>query len=257
MKLGIIGVGHLAGSILKGLLRAGTKPSDICLSPRGHGPELARRHGFELAEDNNALVDQSDLILLSVRPADAVDAVSDLPWRGGQVVMSACAGVSTDQLSQPVAPARVVRIMPITASELGASPTVVYPALPETAPFLDAIGQTIALSSEEQFETATVSAAIYGWVQELIRVGVDWSVDHGLDPVAARQLVTQTFVASGRVQGELDGTMSEILSALLTPGGITEAGLDHLGRNNMQTAWTGACDVVLNKLGGGKRPKDT
>ena len=251
MKLGIIGVGHLAGSILKGLLRAGVEPSEICLSPRGHGPELAQTHGFELASGNEELVQNNDLILLSVRPADAVTAATGLPWRDGQVVMSACAGVGIDQLAGLVAPAKVVRIMPITASELGASPTVVYPARPEVSDFLDAIGQAIPLSGEDQFEAATVSAAIYGWAQELIRVGVEWSANQGLDPAAARQLVAQIFVASGRMQSEIDGPMSEILDALLTPNGITEAGLDHLTQKHFQTAWVEACDVVIDRLRGG------
>ncbi|MDU8926951.1 pyrroline-5-carboxylate reductase dimerization domain-containing protein [Alisedimentitalea sp. MJ-SS2] len=250
MKLGVIGVGHLAGSILRGLSKAGITPSDIHLSPRGHGPDLAQRYDFVLTPDNRTLVDQCDIVLLAVRPADAGAAVRGLPWRAGQVLVSACAGVTLKQLAAEAAPAAVVRIMPLTASELGASPTVVFPMRPELRPLLDAIGSTIALQSEDQFETATVSAAIYGWAQALIRTGVDWSANHGLDPALARQLVARTFVAAGRMQSEHEASMDEILTSLCTPGGITEAGLNHLESQDMPEAWQDACDIVLKKLRG-------
>ncbi|MDR9394291.1 MAG: pyrroline-5-carboxylate reductase dimerization domain-containing protein [Roseovarius sp.] len=252
MRLGVIGVGHLAGAILKGLIRAGHAPEDILLSPRGQGPALARRDGFSLAADNAALVQACDTVLLAVRPADAAGALAGLPWRDGQIVLSACAGVSLAQVAGPASPAEVVRIMPITAAELGASPTLIHPYREAVAPLLGGIGSLITLDSEDQFEAATVSAAIYGWAQSLIQHGAHWSADAGMDDDAARQLVARTFVAAGRMVAEQEAPMPEILAGLCTPGGITEAGLRHLDGEGVPEAWRGACDVVLNKLRGGQ-----
>ncbi|QIE45246.1 NAD(P)-binding domain-containing protein [Pseudohalocynthiibacter aestuariivivens] len=249
MKLGIIGVGHLATSILKGLARSGWNPADICLSPRGHGPDLARRGGYALAKDNADLVRRCDLVLLAVRPMDAATTVDGLGWREGQVLMNACAGVSRAAIGA-AAPAHIVRIMPITASELGASPTLVYPRTEAALPFLDALGSAIELDSEDQFEAATVSAAIYGWAQQLIIAGADWSAAQGLNPQTARELAARTFVAAGRMQAEQDAPMHDILASLCTPGGITAAGLDHLESNAVPEAWRSACDLVLGRLRG-------
>ncbi len=68
MRLGFLGVGHLAASILKGLLRSGIDPARIVLSPRGKGPSLAAAHGFDVAADNADLVSQADCVFLAVRP---------------------------------------------------------------------------------------------------------------------------------------------------------------------------------------------
>ena len=252
MRLGIIGVGHLAAAILGGLRRAGWAADGVMLSPRGQGPDLAARHGFALAADNAALVRACDLVLLAVRPGDAAGAVAGLPWREGQVLMTACAGVPTWRLAPQAGPARVVRIMPITASELGASPTLVYPMVPQVAAFLEAIGSTIALEAEEQFDAATVSAAIYGWAQALIRGGADWTEAQGLDAATARQLVARTFVAAGRLVAEKDTPMEDLLTSIATPGGITEAGLIHLREAGVPEAWDGACEVVMRKLRPGR-----
>lgn len=247
MKLGIIGVGHLATSILTGLTRAGWAADDICLSPRGHAADLAHRDGYTLAQDNADLVAHCDLVLLAVRPKDAVAAVTGLKWREGQVLLSACAGVSRAALG-PAAPARIVRIMPITASQLGASPTLIYPPTESARPFLEALGTAIELSSEEQFNAATVSAAIYGWAQQLIIDGAEWSIAQGLAPDTARQLAAQTFTAAGRMQAEQDAPMREILASLCTPGGITQAGLDHLDAHGVSDSWRSTCDLVLDRL---------
>lgn len=250
MRLGIIGVGHLAGALLTGLARAGFAPSDICLSPRGHGPELARRQGHALARDNADLVARCSHVLLCVRPADAAGAVVGLPWRADHVLMSACAGVPRAALARAADPAAVVRLMPITAAEKCASPTLVYPMRADLAPMLDAFGSTIALADEDQFEAATVYAAVYGWVQKLIAASAEWSAAQGLDPGVSRQVSAATFVAAGVMQADASREMGDILQSLLTPGGITEAGLDHLDRAGAVTAWQEACALVLHRLQG-------
>lgn len=249
MQLGMIGVGHLASSLLTGFLRAGVAPEGIHLSPRGRGAELARKHGAALARSNEEVVARADIVLLTVRPVDAAAAVSGLRWREGQALVSLCAGVPIAAFAE-AAPAEIARAMPLTAAELGASPTLLHPAHPAATALLGKVGVVIPLEREAQFEAATVSAAVYGWAQELIRLSADWSEAHGLPPGTARTLAARTFVAAGRMIAEKDAPMETLLTALMTPGGITEAGLRHLRENGAPEAWEGACDAVLRKLGG-------
>ncbi|MEM7696334.1 MAG: pyrroline-5-carboxylate reductase dimerization domain-containing protein [Pseudomonadota bacterium] len=246
-RLGIIGVGHLARAILTGLLRAGWAADDIILSPRGGGAQLAAEHGFCLAPSNAAVVARAPLILLSVRPADAVAALSGLPFRAGQTVMSACAGVPLKDLSI-AAPASVMRIMPLTASALGASPTLVHPENPAAAAFLAALGTAIPIDSEAAYEAATANSAVYGWVQMLVRETAAWTSTHNVPAPVARALAAHTFVAAGRMILESEAPMDDLLKSLCTPGGITEAGLKHLEGAGVPQGWRGACDVVLHRL---------
>ena len=248
MIIGILGVGHLAASMLTGFLRSGLDPETILLSPRGKASEFSARYGFRLATDNRDLVERSDVVILSVRPAHAPQAAAGLPWRKEQVMISVCAGVPLSQLD--VAPARAVRAMPFTASEIAASPTVYFPDLEQARAVLDRLGPSIALTSERDFEVATVSAAVYGWAQDLIRNTAEWSSARGLDPVIARQLAAMTFVAAGRLVAEKGEPMDQILDELVTPGGITERGLQVLSAHGVPEAWEEACMAVLNKLTG-------
>jgi pyrroline-5-carboxylate reductase len=246
MIIGILGVGHLAASMLAGFRRSGLDPAAFILSPRGKAAALAARHGFQLAVDNRDLVERSDVVILSVRPTHAPEAVQGLPWREGQVVVSVCAGVPLARLD--VAPARAVRAMPFTASEIASSPTVYFPDLEQARTVLDRLGPSIALASETDFEVATVSAAVYGWAQDLIRNTADWSSARGLDPAIARRLAAMTFVAAGRLIAEKSEPMDQMLEELVTPGGITERGLQVLSARGVPAAWEEACAAVLDKL---------
>ncbi|MET3580313.1 pyrroline-5-carboxylate reductase [Mesorhizobium robiniae] len=246
MIIGILGVGHLAASMLAGFLRSGLDPAAILLSPRGKAAVLSARHGFQLAADNRDLVERSDVVVLSVRPQHAPETVAGLPWRIGQTVVSVCAGVPLSRLD--VAPARAVRAMPFTASEIAASPTVYFPDVGEARAVLDRLGPSIALPSENDFEVATVSAAVYGWAQDLIRKTAEWSSAEGLDPAISRRLAAMTFVAAGQLIAEKDEPMDQMLEELVTPGGITERGLQVLSLRGVPAAWEEACVAVLDKL---------
>ncbi len=246
VKLGILGVGHLAESIIHGLLRSGTAPADIMLSPRGKAASLAERHGLRLAADNKALIEAADVLILAVRPADAPAAVVGLPWRDRQIVISVCAGVPLASLA--VAPARAVRAMPLTAAEIGASPTPYFPDIAEAAAVIGGFGFAIPLASEAEFEVATVSAAVYGWAQDLIRRTADWSAGEGAGAATMRQLVALTFVAAGRMMAEKPEPMERLLADLVTPGGITELGLDVLAKGRQPEAWQAACEAVHQRL---------
>lgn len=246
MRLGILGVGHLATAMIAGLVRSGMPAHSMMLSPRGRAAEVSTRYGIPVAADNASLVAACDVVILAVRPVSAPAAVAGLPWRDGQVVVSVCAGVPLAQLA--VAPASAARAMPYTAAEIGASPTVYFPRLPVVHALLERMGPAIPLASEDEFEIATVSAAAYGWAQDLIRRTANWSVAQGGDPTAMRLLVAQTFVAAGRLIAEKSDTMEKMLEELVTPGGITELGLNTLAAGGQPDIWQKACEAVLDRL---------
>lgn len=249
MKLGIIGVGHLATAFAKGLLGAGHMPAlDIVLSPRGQSIQLHQQFGCLIARDNASLVEQCDTVLLAVRPEQAVAAIADLPWRSDHVLMTACAGVSTQALAPFAAQAKLVRIMPTVAAEFGESATLIYPGLAQLTPLLDAIGKSFVLDSEDQFEVGSVSAAIFGWAQALIQASSAWSAQRGMDEDQARALLAQTFVSAGATVAGSELPVSKLLDNLATPGGITETGLNHLDDAGAIEAWNGASNAALAKL---------
>lgn len=250
MRIGVIGVGHLAATLLEGWRRAGLGADSVLLSPRGRARELAAAQGYAVAGDNADLVRRADVVLLAVRPADVQTALAGLPWRAGQVLLSACAGVPIPVLEAAAPGAQVCRIMPLTAAGIGASPIPCLPMLDSLRPLLECLGPVIPLAHEADFEAATVSAAVYGWALSLIGTSIGWAVANGLPPETARQLTGATFAAAGRMACEPGADMAAMLSELVTPGGITERGLQVLEAGQVAQSWRAASDAVLEKLTG-------
>jgi pyrroline-5-carboxylate reductase len=247
MVIGILGVGHLGKILVEALVAAGHQ--DLLLSPRGKAAELAKLHGLRQAADNAALVKASDLVILAVRPKDALAVVAGLPWRAGQKIASACAGVKLADMAAVVPDGvSLHRIMPVTAAAQAASPTTVFPADDDLARMLEAFGPVLPLGSEAEFETATVCAAVYGWMQKLVQITAEWSVAQGLPEASARQLAALTAVAAGRNIAGSTTPMGQLLTDLVTPGGITEKGLTLLEARGALAAWDEACEAVKDKL---------
>ncbi len=244
--IGILGVGHISKSMVTGFLNAGIRPENLLFSPRGLAADLSARHGVPIASDNADLVRRADIVFLAVRPADAVAVIAGLPWREDQIMISIGAGVPLSSLA--VHPARVVRAMPLIASSFNASPTAYYPPLEEAREVLAYLGPAIAIDCEEQFEIATVSAAVFGWILDLIGQTVTWMEEKGADSAAMRTLVSYTVSAMGRLGAERPESIPTLLKQLCTPGGITANGLDVLHKGGQPAIWREACEAVLAQL---------
>ena len=247
---GIIGVGHLAGYLVEGLRRA-SPDLEIVLSPRNveRSAELAARFGATVADDNQAVADAADLILLTTRPGDAVAACQDIAFRPAQAVISAAAGLTLAALRPAVAPAAVVRAMPISCAAINESPTLLHPDHPQAHALFALLGQVHVLPDESSFTPASVIAAFYGWVYALLDDTVAWTTRAGVPPQTARSLVLETVRgAAGMALSHPDQKLASLLRALATPGGITEHGLDVLHRQQGLAAWTQALDAVLERM---------
>ena len=252
VRVGLIGVGHLAGYLVEGLRRA-SPDIEIILSPRNveRSAKLAARFGATVAADNQAVADAADLILLTTRPGDAVAACVDVAFRPGQTVVSAAAGLPLEALRPAVAPATLVRAMPISCAAINASPTLLYPDDPQAHALFALLGQVHVLPDESRFTPASAIAAFYGWVYALLDETVAWTAQAGVPPQTARNLVLETVRgAAAMALAQPDQDLAGMLDALATPGGITEHGLKVLHRRGGLAAWTEALEAVLTRMGG-------
>lgn len=250
LQLGIIGVGHLASYIVEGLC-ATNDPPDILLSPRNakRADALSKRFGIRIANDNHAVVRQSDIVILATRPPQALTAAADLPWRGEQTLICVAAGVSRALLSTVAVPATIVRAMPVSCVAIGESPTSLYPDDPNARSLLARLGPVIALPDEPSFQVASVIGAYYAWIYALAAETMPWLETAGIPPAAGRSLVLQAIRgAAGMMLAHPDDSPADMIRDLATPGGITELGLELLGQRGALTAWRDACQASLEQL---------
>lgn len=246
MKIGILGIGHLAAYLVQGAQSAGHR---FVLSPRNpaKAAELAQRYGCAVADSNQAVVDACDRVLVSLPAKLGLGILRGLRFRVGQTVCSAMAGVSLADLTAVVAPAdAVVSMMPGYANAFSAGPSFLHPANPVWAEFLSACGPVHELPDARSFETAAVFGAMSGASVFLLHHLAAWYEAEGLDPQTARRLVAETLRGNAEVFLQSSESAADICKGVTTAGGITEQLLSDLNRDGALQAWHGGMTRILH-----------
>ena len=253
-QIGFIGVGDLAVYTARGL-RKGNYFSPILLSPRNQAKvALLQREGIgKVMQSNQAVVDHSDLVIIATRPGDCLDALGELEFREGQVLVSVVAGVDIDTLRK-VVPEHVdiVRAMPVSSAEVGASPTLIYPANADVIELFDLCGVSISVDSEDYFNQGSILACVYCWFfalfDELIRAtrGPKLPAE-----VAASLVMGMAKGAAELALADPARSPGEIAKAIATEGTFSKQGLDLLRQRDALAPWREACELLEKQLAGG------
>src|SRR5205823_5386578 len=122
--------GAITSALVTGLSSTGERHT-IRLSPRNArvAADLANRfsHVF-VALSNQEVVDESEVVVVAVRPQIAQDVLSELRFRADLNVISLVSGFSLRRMSELVNPAgKVTRAVPLPSAAQRRSPTAIYP----------------------------------------------------------------------------------------------------------------------------------
>jgi len=180
-KIGFIGFGNLAQSILKSLLNSNTViPNQISFTNRSESKsaKIVTDFGINYIPGNDELIDEVDIVIIAVKPQDFMEAVEPFVsnFREDQIVISLAAGVSFDTLKSIITTStRLVRVMTNTAASVSAGAVGFYhprddDALDATIDLLfESIGEVYELKDEEEFAAFTVGVCSgIGFVFEII-----------------------------------------------------------------------------------------
>lgn len=246
--VGILGVGHLAELMVRGLAGQGYR---LVLSPRNAdmAARLAAEHGCEVAASNQALVDAAEGVFVSLPAASGAEELARLSFRPGQPVLSAMAGTGLARLKSLVGPARAaVTMMPGYANAYGVGPSILCPEDGFWRDFLSKTGPVIAFADEAQFTIAATfggfSGATFGWMAHVI----GWFEGQGLPPETARRLIAATLRGNAEVLLQEDRPLEDIARSVVTPGGISEMVLATLSERGALGAWDEGLDRVLKRI---------
>ena len=247
--IGILGVGGLAGLILRGF--SGTDHRFV-LTPRGEeaSVRLAAEYGHVRAATNQEVVDRSEAVFVSLPAATGADELARLTFRKDQPVLSAMAGTGLDRLRQVIGPARAaVAMMPGYANACRQGPSILCPRDTFWADILSVVGPVHPFDDERQFTAAAtfgaLSGAMFGWMADLI----GWFERQGIPSETARALVAGTLRGNAEVLLREPLSLAEIAKGVTTPGGITIQLLDHLQAQGALAAWDDGLDAVLRRIG--------
>jgi pyrroline-5-carboxylate reductase len=189
------------------------------------------------------------VVLLCVRPQDAPDALSDLPFRAEQTVISVMAGIRMGALRSLVAPAEdLARAIPLPAVAKRSGLTAIHPQHELARTIFDPLGGVIAVDDEDAFDALSASTATIAAHLAYLDTISRWLVDRGIPQADATRYVAEVFAALpvGRTSD-----FRTLADEYATAGGTNEQFLTALRRAGTFDVVERALDDVAARLVGG------
>lgn len=248
-KIGFLGAGNMAQAMIKGLLESGSlPPENVSASNRTPGKlqRLSEQYKIHALDNNESLIENSDIVILATKPQDLLSVVEPLSssFHDDQIVVSLAAGIQMQTLEKYLPQARLVRLMPNTPSIIGRG--VIGYLLNEADTALDAVmqdmcsplGYTLKVEDEDQFEALMVSCSSgTGFVFEMMMYWQDWIVEHGFDEATAKRMTLETFMGASMLAAQSKDVPFEELQARVTSKkGVTAAGLQSMRELEIERA---------------------
>lgn len=254
MALGFIGTGNIAAAVVSGLCASDRPPARVLLSPRNADKAAALAAAFAqvaVADDNQAVIDGSDTVVLAVRPQVAREVLAPLAFRAEQEVVSLLALTPLETAREMVAPARrVVRALPLPSCARRLGPVVVYPAEPAAMDLFARVGAVLAAGDEREFNVLWSLTALIAPYFALIAEGAGWAANAGVAPATAGTYLTAMFHALSVLAAEVrDGDFDPLIREAATPGGLNEQALGAIRAAGGYAAFLAALDSILARLG--------
>ncbi len=248
MRIGFIGGGNMARSLIGGLVEADIPADSISVSDPGTGicEALKADFGVRHANSNKQLLAEADLVVAAVKPQQMKKVISDLAGQfDNKLLVSIAAGVLTDDLvawtSQSTT--AVVRCMPNTpalvqcgATALFANQYVSELQRQQAQSVLAAVGEVAWVESEPQLDAITaLSGSGPAYFFLLIESMIDAAQAMNLPADLATRFATQTALGAATMAHDGDIKPAQLRENVTSPAGTTEAALNSFQAANFRT----------------------
>jgi len=241
--IGFIGAGAMAGALAGGLLAGGIARSRVSAAdpdtPRAE--LLAVDLDIRVGADNAALVKESDVVVLAVKPNIVSAALEPVHAAGVDtrrpLWVSIAAGVTLAGLEAAIGDgARIVRAMPNTPALVRSGATAICanaraeaPDLAAARTLFDSVGITWNCPDEGLIDAVTgLSGSGPGYVFLLLEALIRGATAQGLPEDAARDLAIQTVLGAAKLAQETGRDPAQLREQVTSPGGTTQAGIETL-----------------------------
>ena len=242
--IGFIGAGTMGRALIKGLLTQGISRKALRASDPSARARREVRRTFHIAvtDDNLAVVRNSDVLVLAVKPQQFPELVAQIvpALNRHQLVISIAAGITLRWLQTRLPGQPIVRVMPNLPATVGRGFSVIATGRAATArhramalAMFGAVGEVAGLP-ERAFDAVTaVSGSGPAYVFFLVEAWETAAKQLGLPSSVASRAIQQTLEGSVRLLRTAEEPASALIEKVASKGGTTEAALRVLARRHV------------------------
>lgn len=262
--MGFIGCGNMGGAIIRSVGPSGNWKV-LVYDVRPELAETIAKESGSQYRDFDRLMDESDIIVLAVKPQILPELYDKLSSYRGKQYISIAAGVSLDTLATRLKTTDVSRIMPNIAAAVRKAVTAVAvhaqaaSDLPQTVmTFADTFGAAHQLPEKFFSAFVGVSGSAIATAFEFLHGIAMGGVHEGLPYTTSLKLICDTVESATNLVRETGRHPQELLTTVCSPAGLTiktmqvlyENGFSGTLMESVEAASQGA--VAMEELSGTK-----
>ena len=247
-KVAIIGCGNIGLSIVQGFIRETGTSANVLTVTRRNIQELSylKENGIKLASDNIQATEDSNIIIIAVKPYDFVNVLEEI--KGSldpkkHILISVTAGIELDIIKNIIGfPLPVFRVMPNISASVGKSVSLICGTgakkedIDSVKKLFDIVGNTM-LIEEELMRSATILGSCgIAYVLRFIRAMIQGGIQIGFDAVTASAIVNQTVKGAAELLIERKEHPEFEIDKVTTPKGCTIVGLNEMEHNGFSSS---------------------
>ena len=242
-KIGFIGGGNMAASLVNGLVTSGHEPKQLWVSDINPDTlaKLVDSLNVNVTHNNQDVINAVDVIVLAVKPQILEKVAKEICpcLHPNQMVISIAAGITQTSLSKWLCPETpIVRCMPNTpalvltgATALHANDKVTAEQRDLAESILRAVGIALWLDKESDLDIVTaVSGSGPAYYFLLMEAMEQVAVELGLNEATARLLIQQTALGAAKIALESSESPGELRRRVTSPGGTTQQAIETFER---------------------------
>ena len=233
MKLGFIGTGKIASSVITGICNSKIIFKNILISPRNKliAKKLSKKFKkVVIAKNNQEIVNNCNWVFLSITPIVGQKIIKKLNFKNNQTIISFISTMNLTQLKKEIkVKAKIVRAIPLPPISLKKGPVPICPPNKKVKEFFNKIGTSIEIQDEKSSINFWAVSGMMASYYELLRVMIDWLVNKGVKRDNAQRYITSLFLAlSEDAVFNSKKDLKHLVKDSQTPNGLNEQGVREL-----------------------------
>jgi pyrroline-5-carboxylate reductase len=254
MRLGFIGTGKIASSVITGICNSSINYKKIIISPRNSKIAKNLKKKFRkviIAKNNQEIIDKSDWVFLSITPTVGEKIIKDLKFKPKQTIISFISTITLVQLKKMINTKNIdlVRAIPLPPISLKKGPIPICPPNAKVKKFFNNLGTTVEIKNEKLsinfWSTSGMMASYY----EILRAMSEWLVKRGVKKIDAQKYITSLFLALSEdaiINSKKD--LKFLVKDSQTPKGLNEQGLKELTKLGTYKSITKVLNSIHQRL---------
>ena len=263
MKIGFIGCGNMATSIIKGIIRKQIIDAENIIASAKTKATLDRVQkelGVKVSTDNLEVTENSDILVLAVKPQYYPEVIAQIKdvVRKEQIVISIAPGKTLDWLQEQFGGSvRLVRTMPNTPALVGEGMTgacrneyVTDEDYATVLQNLGSFGEVETIPENLMDVCVSVSGSSPAYIYILIEAMADGAVADGMPRAQAYKFAAQSVLGSAKMVLETGKHPGELKDQVCSPGGTTIEAVRVLEEKGFRSSVIEAMKACVRKARG-------